>query len=355
MRYGKLGKALLIVALSTMATLAQARGDRVKHVFVIILENHSAASVIGDVDNPYITSLAKRYASAAKYYGVTHPSEPNYVALTSGSNWFVNNDDPNNRFPHSNLVDQLEAAHKTWAGYMDALPDNKLADFWPDSKTPLYVSRHNPFVLFENVRNNKKRLAHIKPYTSLGVDLAHEKTTPNFALIIPDQCHNMHGGVNTSVPGHAETPCKYGTDNGKGGMKEKADNFVKDAVTQIMASKAWKHTKSVIFIIADEGDFNDKETQNGEWESVEGCCDSPIVPKAAPDIDPAWPGGMYAGGLAPAVVIVSRGGKRGGYVSNTPYNHYSLLATIETVWNLGYLGFASDREQVKPMTEFLSR
>jgi hypothetical protein len=363
-----LGKAFLVAALIMMASLAQAgeKGKQgppsihdvgqVEHVFVIMLENHSAASVIGDVNNPFITSLAHQYASASKYYGVTHPSQPNYVALISGSNWFVNNDDQNNRFSHSNLVDQLEVARKTWAGYMEALPtDNKLVDFWPAPDTKLYASKHNPFVLFENIRSDQVRLAHVKPYTDLAADLANEKTTPNFALIVPDQCNDMHGGVTTSVPDHPETPCPYGTDNGKGGLKEKADTFVKVAVKQIMASKAWQNTKSVIFIIADEGDYNVKQAPNGGWDSPEGCCDSPILPQGDPDINPAWPGGTYGGGLVPAIVIVSKDGKSGGYVSSTPYNHYSLLATIESIWNLGLLGFASDTVQVKPMTEFLTK
>jgi hypothetical protein len=368
MRYRIIWTAFLITILTTMASVSQAEekakqstsstysDGRVKHVFVIMLENHSAASVIGDKHNPYITSLAQHYASASKYYGVTHPSLPNYVALISGSNWFVNNDDENNRFSHTNLVDQLEAAQKTWAGYMEALPrNNKLIDFWPNSNTKLYASKHNPFVLFDNIRKDQARLTHVKPYTDLAADLENEKTTPNFALIVPDQCNDMHGGVTTYVPGHPETPCPYGTDNDKGGLKEKADTFVKSAITQIMSSMAWKHTKSVIFIIADEGDENNKPAPNGGGDSPDGCCDSPIVPRGAPGIKSDWPGGIYGGGLVPAIVIVSKGGKSHGYMSSTSYNHYSLLATIESIWHLGLLGYASDTVQVKPMTEFLNK
>ena len=58
---------------------------RLDRVFIIVLENHSAKSVIGDPNTPYIRSLAQQYGEAANYYGVTHPSEPNYIAMTSGS------------------------------------------------------------------------------------------------------------------------------------------------------------------------------------------------------------------------------------------------------------------------------
>ena len=84
-----------------------------------------------------------------------------------------------------------------------------------------------------------------------------------------------------------------------------------------------------------------------------GCCDSPVVAAGDTDIDPTWRGGVYGGGLVPAVVVVNRGGKTGGYVSQTPYNHYSLLATIEQVWNLPRLAYAADTAQVTPMTDVL--
>jgi phospholipase C len=93
-----------------------------KHIFVIMLENHSRSSVLGDPNAPYINALANEFAVAERYYGVTHPSEPNYVAAISGSNWFVNDDNPANRYDHTNLVDQLEAHHKSWAAYMEAMP-----------------------------------------------------------------------------------------------------------------------------------------------------------------------------------------------------------------------------------------
>ncbi|HKC78354.1 MAG TPA: alkaline phosphatase family protein, partial [Gaiellaceae bacterium] len=143
-------------------------GSDVHHIFVIVLENHSAQSVIGDPNAPYITSLAHQYASAANYYGVTHPSEPNYVAMISGSNWWINTDDPNTRLDHTNLVDELEAANKTWATYQEALPPNKTDDYWPSTSNKLYASKHNPFVLFNDIRNDPARMANVKPYEALA-------------------------------------------------------------------------------------------------------------------------------------------------------------------------------------------
>ena len=182
---------------------------RLDRAFIIVLENHSAKGVIGDPNAPFITSLAQQYGEAANYFGVTHPSEPNYIAMTSGSNWFTNNDNPANRFDHTNVVDTLEAAHISWDAYMEALPPNPLDDFWPSSAQPLYASKHNPFALYTDIRGNPARVAHIKPYTELAGDL-NSRHAPRFVYITPDQCNDMHGGVTATVPGHAETPCPYG-------------------------------------------------------------------------------------------------------------------------------------------------
>ena len=181
-----LAAAVVLVLALPAAAAVQNKGDgggprsdrdlpSIQHIFVIMLENHSQSSVIGDVNAPFINSLAQSYATAANYYGVTHPSEPNYVAAISGSNWFVNNDNPANRFDHTNLVDQLEANHRTWGAYMESMPSaGYLGDFYPTSANPLYASKHNPFVLFDDIRNDPSRLQNVKPYTQLAADLQHE-------------------------------------------------------------------------------------------------------------------------------------------------------------------------------------
>ena len=331
-------------------------GQRVQldRVFIIVLENHSQQSVIGDPNTPYITSLAHQYGQATDYYGVTHPSEPNYVAMISGSNWWVNSDLPTNRFDHTNLVDELEAAHISWGAYMEAMPaDDPLTDYWPSSTDPLYASKHNPFALFTDIRDNPARVADINPYTDLAGDL-NSGHAPRYVYIVPDQCNDMHGGVYDAIAGHPETPCPYNTvndDPADVALKQKADAFVHSAVTMIMSSRAWTQ-HSAIFIVADEGDYTGN-TVNGGWDSPAGCCDSPILPAGDPDISAAWPGGLYGGALVPAIVIDPSGPRH--FTSNVPYNHYSMLRTIEDDWGLPELAFTSDHAQVATMNEFLTR
>jgi len=321
------------------------RDEGKSRIFVIMLENHSQSSVIDDVNAPYITHLAHTNGMATQYYGVTHPSMPNYIATLAGDNFGIQDDNDQNvvNLDRRNLVDQLESHGKTWGAYMETLPADKLARFGPSvggTDVSLYAKKHNPFVLFDDVKNNPARMANVKDYSALATDL-NSAHAPDFVWITPNQCNDMHGGVYVAVPGHAETPCPYGSvkdDANDAALKQKADAFVQHAVETIQSSTAWTKN-SLIFIVTDENDFTGN-TPLGGWESAAGCCDSPYVSAADPRINAAWPGGTYGGGLIPAVVVTGHPGHP--KVSNRPYNHYSLLATIETVWHLGYLGHAGD-------------
>ncbi|MGN6303086.1 MAG: alkaline phosphatase family protein [Angustibacter sp.] len=366
-------RALSVAALATAAALAlsanaaassnHGRGDdhgrehqqRLDHIYVLMLENHSQSSVIGDTNAPYITSLAHDYAMADQYYGVTHPSMPNYIASIAGDNFGIQDDNDQNvvNLDRVNLVDQLEARHIRWGAYMEDLPADKTARFGParadGTLISLYAKKHNPFVLFDSVKNDPARMAKVKDYSALASDL-NSKQAPQFVWISPNQCNDMHGGVYDTVAGHPETPCPYGSakdDANDAALKHKADEWVKGAVTTIMSSKAWtKH--SAIVIVTDENDYTGNET-NGGWENADGCCDSPYVAKGDARVSADWPGGTYGGGLIPAIVVSPM--VKAGTVDHTKYNHYSLLTSIEDNWNLPYLGHAGDRAGgVKPLS-----
>jgi phospholipase C len=335
--------------------------QRLDHIFVIMLENHSKSSVIDDANAPYMTKLAHTYTMAANYYGVTHPSMPNYIASLAGDNFGIQDDNDQNivNFDRTNLVDQLEAHHVRWGAYMEDLPADKLARFGParddGSLISLYAKKHNPFVLFDDVKNDPARMAKVKDYSRLGADL-NSRQAPQFVWISPNQCNDMHGGVYDEVAGHPETPCPYGStkdDANDAALKQKADAFVKEAVGTIESSRAWTK-RSAIVVVTDENDYTGDET-NGGWESTDGCCDSPYVEAGDPRISKDWPGGTYGGGLIPAIVVGPN--SRGGHVDHRAYNHYSLLTTIEQNWRLGYLGHAGDAANgVQPMwNSFFSR
>jgi hypothetical protein len=358
------GAVLVPVATTAAHSPASGANAAVKRIFVIMLENHSQSTVIGDRNAPYITSLASRYGEATRYYGVTHPSQPNYVATITGQLDITRmNDVATNHYDWPNLVDQLESHGKTWGAYMDSLPYAGYTGAVAPGGVALYTNKHDPFVLMDDVLSSPARLARIKPYTSLAHDLD-TANAPDFVWISPNQCNDMHGGVYVTVADHPETPCPYGStvdDANDAALKQKADAFVHSAVDTIRQSKAWT-ANSAIFILTDEADFGGAAFNDQDlWTDVSGCCDSPGYGIAPPlpdgyqfqDNGPGhfWTQGQFGGGLVPAIVIARNGVS--GLKDPTPYNHYSLLRTIEQVWHLGYLGYAADAANVSSMTNLL--
>ena len=356
---------LAIAALASIGMVAAATAGAVAHtqkggpgafdhIYVIVLENHSQTSVIGDPNMPNLNNLADHNGVAMQYYGVTHPSMPNYLAMIGGDTYGINNDDDTSvvNLDRRNLVDQLEAKGISWSAYFQDLPANKLDSYGPSAADPLYAKKHNPFVLYDDITSNPARMANIKDYSALAGDLtAHG--APQFSFIIPNQCNDLHGGIYDVIAGHPETPCGYNSTTNDAAdvhLKQNADAFIQQTVDTIRNSPAWT-PRSAIVIVADENDYDGSNEVTDHWATADGCCDSPYL--QAGTISETWPGGTYGGGLVPAVVITGKGKH---IVDNTPYNHYSLLRTIEDNWHLGHLGYSGDTQNgVVPMWKVFGR
>jgi hypothetical protein len=332
---------------------AAAPAARFSHIFVIVLENHSRDGVVGSPSMPRLTALARAHGVARNYYGVTHPSQPNYIAMIGGDTFGVTHDGPVRLSADTkNLVDQLEPNH-TWAAYMESIDaPGSLKTSYPSGQ-PLYAAKHNPFVAFADIRDNPARLARIRPYSEFAADMKSGRIA-EFIYIVPNQCHDMHGGITVAIGPDDGSPCQYAAkpdDANDRALKAKADEFVDRTVSLIMHSSAWTEGESAIFIVADESDFDGVNPVTGGWADATGCCDSPSYPKGSAAVGVRWPGGTYGGGIAAAIVVTTHGGKP---ASDVPYNHYSLLTTIEDNWNLGHLGHAGDAAGgVVPMTDLL--
>src|SRR5665213_2687153 len=91
------------------------------HIVVIVMENAEYGEVIGTPAAPYVTALAHRYGLASASYAITHPSRPNYLALTSGSTHGIGSDCTSCTVSGENIVDQLEHAGISWGAYMEGL------------------------------------------------------------------------------------------------------------------------------------------------------------------------------------------------------------------------------------------
>jgi len=294
------------------------------HVFIIMMENTGFNALIGNANAPTINYLAKTQGLATNYFGVTHPSQPNYIAATSGStNGVTSDNDTTINVP--NIVDQLESHGKTWKGYMQSLSlcTTKLDHACGNQ---LYERKHNPFVSYQDVQNNPARLANIVDFSQFTTDLENN-TVPNYSWISPDQCHDMHGRAATP-----SDPCDFSQEQS---LIATGDAFLSSTILEIVTSRAWTRN-SVIFVTWDESDFTGSGFQGFGDDS--GCCDSPAG---------------QGGGHVVTLVLSSFHLFGAGRTSNVAYNHYSMLATIEDGWHLGCLAFTCDTANVKPMSDLV--
>jgi phosphatidylinositol-3-phosphatase len=313
--------AALVAPAPASADSSRADLKNYQHVFVIMMENTGYAALIGNPNAPWINSAAATYGLATDYHGATHPSQPNYIASTAG---IIGNDsDSNETLDVPNIVDLLESHGKTWKGYMQSysLCTDPLASACGNQ---LYERKHNPFVTFADVQGSPARMANVVDLSRLDAELA-TGNVPDYVWISPDQCNDMHGRGG----GGAADACDFSHVQG---LIAAGDAFLADEVGKIMASSAW-NGNSVIFIQWDESDFTGSPTDFG-FGDTSGCCD-------------ANPGGGHV------VSLVISHSNHAPTTSNVPYNHYSMLRTIEDGWQLGCVGATCDTANVPAMSDLV--
>jgi phosphatidylinositol-3-phosphatase len=181
--------ALLLVAL-VVCSAGQSTPRQVPafdRVVVVVMENKASAQVLGNPQAPAFNAFARQGAVLTGYRGVTHPSLPNYLALVSGSTHGITEDCSSCSVAGPSLADTLAARHLTWKAYAEGLP----RPGWTGSSSGRYAKRHVPFLYFRNILANRARLDRVVPLAQIGRDRAAERL-PNFALVVPDVCHDMH-------------------------------------------------------------------------------------------------------------------------------------------------------------------
>ena len=359
------------------------RMPHLDHVFLIMLENHGYDQIIGNSDAPFINQMAKQKNLATNFFAVGHPSLTNYLEVVGGSNFGVINDhspDWHNSSCTPNIVsgipsdestsapicpiagsgmdaatpavdttnegtpasplynqplaaaptvgktiaDQLVEAGKSWKSYQEDLgingPDlvnysnGTFTDKSPVNQADvvsLYAVKHNPFAYFANVQANtdpENGFANMADFTGLNglyADLATGKV-PNFSFIAPNQCNDMHGR------GNAGALCGY--DNPA--LIKTGDVAVQKLVTAIEQSEVWKEGKNAIVVMFDENDYSSLPNK--------------------------------------VVTIVETNYGKNGVQSSKPYNHFSMLKTLETGFGLDCLNHACDKN-VATMSDLFAR
>jgi len=193
-------------AVRTKVTQAQPSLPRPNHVVIVIEENHSYSQAIGSAQTPYLNTLAKQGANFTASYGVTHPSEPNYLALFSGSTQGVRDDSCPHTFSGKNLASELIARKLTFSGYSESMPSVGYKKCGANGGS--YGRKHNPWVNFTNVPAKLNQ-----PWTGFPSDFS---KLPTVSIVVPNMNNDMH-----------DRPIKYGD----AWLKKNLSSYVKWAKT----------------------------------------------------------------------------------------------------------------------------
>jgi phosphatidylinositol-3-phosphatase len=356
---------LLLLACSAGATGAPAQAPAsparavhlppIRHVFLLLLENQSyevtfapksAASYLAH-------GLPARGALLMSYYAIGHASLGNYVALVSGQ--APNEDtqldcptfadfrptasqlDAHGQLPGKGCVyprlvptlpDQLEAAGLTWKGYMEDMGRDPTRESATCGHVPVgeaertnvaspkdqYAAKHDPFIYFHSIIDDATRCdRHVVNLERLPQDLSALETTPSYVFITPNLCNDGH-----------DPECIDGRHGGLAAI----DGFLRKWVPLIEASPAFR-ADGLLVITFDESDGSGPDGSSD-------CCDERPLPGARYRPGFGGPGGGRVGAVLLSPFI------RPGTRSVVPYNHYSLLRTVEAIFGLPFLGYAAE-------------
>jgi hypothetical protein len=360
----------LLAALACAGALAVAPASafttpKVRHVFVIMLENEGYKATFGTPSaDPYLAqALPSRGALLEQYFATGHVSNDNYISLVSGQPPNPENQSDCMSFDNftgagtradgveegvgcvypssiANIGTQLVGAKLRWKAYMEDMGNIKTRESVAcghpavgakdETQTAVagdgYATRHDPFVYFHSVIDEPASCnQHVvalgsptgamptgapKSETGLATDLSAYSKTPNFVFVTPDLCDDGH-----------DSPCK----NETGGATALAsiDTFLETWVPKITSSEAFKRN-GLLEIVFDEAG-------NSETEA---CCGEEAGP-TSPFPGITGPGGGRVGALLLSPFI------KGGTVSTVEYNHYSSLASWETLFGLARLADAA--------------
>jgi phosphatidylinositol-3-phosphatase len=372
------GGLLALVAAGLIVLLASNTGNagarpvafkapKVRHVWVIMLENENYAGTFGDPEaDPYLArTLPSEGALLENYYGTGHESNDNYISIVSGQ-------PPNPEtqadcqayddfvlpsmeadgvesgagclYPAEvqNIGTQLSGKGKKWKAYEQDMGNdpnreaaacghpavNTVDETQKAEEGDGYATRHDPFVYFHSVIDDQSYCdAHVVALgtptgampaaalhkeTGLATDLARAGKTPAFSFITPNLCQDGH-----------DFPCK----NETGGASALADidSFLEVWVPKITSSPAFEKN-GLLEITFDESDGPESDSSS--------CCGE------KPGPDSPLPGITGPGGGRIGAVLLSPD-IRGGTVSTVDYNHYSSLASFETLLGLPRLADAA--------------
>jgi acid phosphatase len=267
----------------------------IKHVVLIMEENHSYNTIIGpNTGAPYINSLAKACGLATAFHNITHPSLPNYIAITSATALsalgpFESDCNPGGSClsKSQSLFSQVGASG--WKAYDETMP----SPCYGTTKSS-YAPKHNPAIYYTDIpaatcKANDLPLGTLSSSPFLKA-FASESTAPKLTVVTPNLNDDMHDGT-----------------------VAQGDTWLKNWMTKLIATSVYRSGDTAVFIIWDEG-------ENGSYSIGEACAKSPDVSCHVAAIV-----------VAPSVPAKS---------VSTAFTHYSFVRTVEALFKLPTLNQA---------------
>ncbi|KAG0214797.1 hypothetical protein BGX28_001432 [Mortierella sp. GBA30] len=248
------------------------KGKAFDHIFIVFLENTNYALAASD---PILQSFAPQGIVLENYHGVTHPSEPNYIASIGGDYWGLNDDDfhaiPSN---YTTIVDLLEKKNITWKAYQEDAPTPCFTGF---QNQGLYFRKHNPFIIYDSIATNPARCNNVVPATQLQKDVD-AGALPSYSFYTPNMINDGH---NTTVAD--------------------ASKWLNSFLPPLLANINFINNTLVVVTFDETEDY---KIPNRVWSLLLG----DVVANLKNTTD------------------------------STYYTHYSLMSTVESNWDLGNLG-----------------
>jgi phosphatidylinositol-3-phosphatase len=241
-------------------------------VLVVVLENHSYAQVAGS--SPYLNQLAHDCALATRYSAVSHPSLPNYLALTSGTTSGITSDCTDCTTSARSIFEQLGGG---WRSYLESMPGAG----YGGSSSGDYAKKHNPAAYYPAVAAGYARQAVPlgQPDSGALASDLRQNSLKAFSLIVPNLCHDEHD-------------CTV----------DEGDRWLSTWIPLILGSPAYADGHTALFITYDEGAGFDNR--------------------------------VYTVAVAPSI--------RPGTILRAPYDHYSLLRTVQELLGVPCVAHACD-------------
>ena len=272
--------------LSNSTATYRVGGGEIKHVIIIMEENKPYSSIVNSSEAPYQSHLIQQYALAGNYFSPEHPSLPNYIDITAGSDMGITTDCSPSASCQitgsmTNIADLLNSSNLSWKEYAESMPSPCYK-----SNGANYLVRHNPFVYYTDITENSTYCdQHVVPMNiTTGAGFIYDLRSgnlPSFSFITPNLCNDGHYSCSNTLT-----------------QVQQIDQWLSILVPKIVNSSEFAST--ALFIVYDEGSTATQSSQV-------------------------------------ACILVSPFA-RTGYVSKNYYTHFSLLATVENIFGLGNLG-----------------